>query len=250
MAFMGELRDIGVADLIYLLAIRRQSGKLAVTSSGDEVSLFLEHGQMVLVTSSDASLRLGRMLIRLGMIDNERLQDALQMQQSLAKGQPLGRLLLDQGVVTADDLARCVEEQCIEILTRVIVAEQGTFVYHRGAAAPANMQIVPLNSDRIVLEATRRTDELVTLRGLLPQPQAIVMLSPSIEAVAGSLSDTEVYIAATLTDGATSLAEITDRIAIDQLTLWRTLVSLRERGLILTVDDSVEATPAAQLASA
>ena len=42
MSFMGELSDIGVADLLYLLALRRQTGKLAVGANGDEVSLYLD----------------------------------------------------------------------------------------------------------------------------------------------------------------------------------------------------------------
>jgi hypothetical protein len=76
MSFMGELRDIGVADLLYLLALRRQTGRLAVSSNGEEVSLYLERGQLVLVTSSNAGLRLGRMLIRLGIVDSDRLREA------------------------------------------------------------------------------------------------------------------------------------------------------------------------------
>jgi len=54
MSFMGEINDIGVADLLYLLALRQQSGRLSVVANGDEVSLYIEHGKMVLVTSSVA----------------------------------------------------------------------------------------------------------------------------------------------------------------------------------------------------
>ena len=233
MSFMGEINDIGVADLLYLLALRRQTGKLSISANGDEVSLFLKRGQLVVVTSTNMSLRLGRMLVRLGYLDAERLREALQFQEQIGRGRPLGRILLDRRFVTETDLTKCVEEQCIEILARVISADQGIFVYNRGSTVPPTIEIVPLNADRIVLEATRRTDELVTLRGLLPNQSAPLMLGSDIERFAETLNDTEIYVASVLNAGASSLAEIAHRLPLDELSLWRTIVSMRERGLLV-----------------
>jgi hypothetical protein len=246
-SFMGELSDIGVADLLYLLALRRQTGRLAISSSGEEVSLYLERGQLILVTSSNATLRLGRMLIRLGILDNDRLREALQIQEQYGQGQPLGRVLLAYDFVSEAELSSCVEEQCVEILSRVISATNGIFVYHRDSAAPAGTMIIPLNADRIVLEATRRSDELSTLRSLLPKENAPLMLSDTIEAAAETLSDPEVYLAATLQPGAVSIQEIARVGLMEELELWRTVLSLRERGHITVgaADDlPVSATPA------
>ena len=233
MSFMGELRDIGVADLLYLLALRRQTGRLAVSSNGEEVSLYLERGQLVLVTSSNAGLRLGRMLIRLGILDNDRLREALQTQEQFARGQPLGRVLLAYDFVTEEQLSACVEEQCVEILARVISASGGIFAYHRDSTVPPGTMIIPLNADRIVLEATRRSDEVSTMRSLLPREQAPLMLSDTIDEVAETLTDQEVYLAATLQPGPISIREIASMGLMDELELWRTVLSLRERGHII-----------------
>ena len=233
MSFMGELRDIGVADLLYLLALRRQSGRLAVSSNGEEVSLYLERGQLILVTSSNASLRLGRMLIRLGFLDDDRLREVLQIQEHHCQGQPLGRVLLDYDFISESQLSACVEEQCIEILSRVISASDGIFVYHRGTAASAGTMIIPLNADRIVLDATRRSDELSTMRSLLPSENAPLMLSETINDVAEYLSDHEVFLAASLQAGAVSIHDVSNLGLMEELELWRTVLSLRERGHII-----------------
>lgn len=233
MSFMGELSDISVADLLYLLALRRQSGKLSISSSGDEVNLFLERGQLILVNSSNMSLRLGRLLVRLGYLDADGLRDALQIQEHSGGGRSLGRVLLDRGFVSDDQLRRCVEEQCVEILARIISADHGVFVYNRGASVPSNTEIVPVNADRIMLEATRRTDEMATLRNLLPNADAPLMLGPDLDAMADTLSDAEVFVAATLQGGAASMTEIASRLSMDEIVLWRTLISPRERGMIV-----------------
>lgn len=73
MAFMGETVDIGGAELLSVLARRRHAGRLTITADGDEVQIFLNDGKVILMSSSNHSLRLGRMLVRLGVIDQERL---------------------------------------------------------------------------------------------------------------------------------------------------------------------------------
>jgi hypothetical protein len=229
---MGELADIGVADLLFLLAIKRQTGKLTVNASGDEVGIFLDQGRMVQVSSSNSNLRLGRMLIRLGYLGSEQLREGLRHQEQSRGGRQLGKLLVERGVISEQELAKCVEEQCIEILARVISATTGVFLFDRGATPSVKAELVPLNSDRIMLEATRRTDDLAALRSQLPSADAVLMLNPAIDRLAEQLSDVEIYVAATLQAGASTLRELSERLAMDDLSLWRTVISLRSRGLL------------------
>jgi hypothetical protein len=230
---MGEISDIAIADLLYLLALRRQSGKLAVTSNGEEVSLYLNKGQLIFVSSSNASLRLGRLLTKMGFIDGERLQEALQSQEKGSRNQPLGQVLLKGGYISEAQLAECIEEQCIEVLARIISAQEGIFVFYPNAPAPPGTELVPLNADRILLDASRRTDELVLLRELVPNERAPLELTETVDEIADLLSDAEVVIAAALKPGSASLADLCELGVMDELTLWRTLISMRERGLVI-----------------
>ena len=121
----------------------------------------------------------------------------------------------------------------MEILSRVIAVEHGIFIYHKDVAVPARTEIVPLNADRIILEATRRSDELVRLRDLLPDRDAPLMLSMDVETVAETLSDLEVFVSAALQAGASSINELASQLSMDNATLWRTIISMRERGLLI-----------------
>ena len=233
MSFMGEINDIGVADLLYLLALRQQSGRLSVVANGDEVSLYIEHGKMVLVTSSNMALRLGRMLVRLEFLTNDRLREALRLQEQMSGRRPLGSILIDGGFISEAQLHQCIEEQCIEVLARIIAAESGIFVFHRESRVSPQTEIVPLNSDRILLEATRRTDEITRLRTLLPDELAPLMLGPTFESEADKMSDNEIVVASALYEKPTNLRELTDRVPFDEVTLWRTILHMRERGWII-----------------
>jgi len=238
-AFMGELSDIGVSDLLYLLGLRRQTGKLSVSTRGEEVTLFLEKGQLSSVSSTNMGLRLGRMLIRLGYLDTEQLRVALREQETGEPARGLGTIVIERGWVTEEKLAQCIEEQCVEILARVIGADRGMLVFQRSASRPKQTESVPLNSDRIVLEAIRRTDERAARRGLLPDPGAPLLLSPTMDEVANHLSAPEAFVVASLRAGAASLAEIADSSVMEESVLQHAVIALRERGhlLVAVADD-------------
>lgn len=237
MAFMGEISDIGVADLLYLLALRQQSGRLSVVANGDEASIFIDRGRMILVQSSNTSLRLGRMLVRLDYMTNDRLREALKYQEQRGAGRSLGTILIEAGFITEPQLHQCIEEQCIEVLARIIAADRGVFVYHRGERVSPKMEIVPLNADRIMLEATRRTDELSALRARLPDELTPLMVGSLVDERADQMDDVEVQIASALYSNPISLSDLAAIVPIEDATLWRAVVSMREQGIIIAEGD-------------
>jgi hypothetical protein len=58
------------------------------------------------------------------------------------------------------------------------------------------------------------------------------MLTNRVDEVADTLSDTEITVAGALHAGISTLGELTTHLAMDDLALWRTVLSMRERGLI------------------
>lgn len=228
---MGEIGDVGAADLLYLLRLKQQTGRLAINTTGNQVVISLVRGRLTAVTSSGPMLRLGRILIRLGYLTPEGLRRVLQLQDQ-ADGESLGKVLLDHEIVTREQLTQCVEEQCIEILAKVIASEAGMFAFTPDPnPAPLTFES-PLNTDRIVLEATRRTDELARLQTLVPDSDTPLMISSDLDALADTLSDAEVFVAATLQMAPATFNDIASRLSIDPSALWKTILGMRERGLL------------------
>ena len=236
MAFMGEISDIGAADLLYLLGLKQQSGRLSISANGDEVVVSLTRGRLSSIASSDPSLRLGRMLVRFGYLTPDGLRRVLQTQEQ-SSGGPLGKVLLDQGLLNQDQLTHSIEEQCIEILSKVIAAEVGVFVFTPGeVTTQANES--PLNADRIMLEATRRTDELLKLQSLIPDAETLLTIGPDLDALADTLTDAEVFIAATLQTSPATFHEIANRLSMEPSALWSTIVAMRRRSLLVEAKPS------------
>src|SRR5215207_9915507 len=215
MSFMGEVSDIGVADLLYLLALGQQSGRLSVIAAGEDVAVYINQGKMVLVTSANPSLRLGRMLVRLEFLSADALREVLERQEQSGGNRALGRVLIENGLISEAQLRQCVEEQCIEVLSRIISAGSGIFVFHPDVRVASNTEIVPLNSDRILVEAIRRTDEISSLRAKLPIDTAQLTLSNQIDHDADTLTDTQIVIASALYSASKNLAELHEYVPVD-----------------------------------
>lgn len=176
MAFMGETTDVGLAELLSVLARRRLSGRLNINATGDEVQVTLDTGKVTQVSSSHHSLRLGRVLVRQGVLHEADLDVAVREQANSQAGRPLGQILIKRGLATQDDLVRAAQEQATEALARVFGARHGTFFFTSDPSIDARSGLVELNAEGIVLEASRRADELATLRKIAPDDDQVLSL--------------------------------------------------------------------------
>lgn len=235
MAFMGETTEVGVAELLSVLARRGHTGRLAIAAGHDDTQIYLDSGKISLISSNRRELRLGRVLVRLGAIDEASLDSAVRDQYQADKGRPLGQILIESGRITPDDLRRAAEEQCVESLARVIVAPHGSFVFNRDLRPPVEQGLLTLNAEGIVFEASRRADEMTRLRALLPPPGVVLGLTPNANAQAGPLSLAEVLVADALRREPQAMASLAELLPLEEVALWRAIVRLRERGLIYAV---------------
>src|SRR4051794_30878160 len=170
MAFMGETTDVGVPELLSVLARRGLSGRLNITANSEEVQVVLEKGQVGKVSSSHHGSRIGRVLVRMGKVTESDLDRAVRMQSIGRSSKQIGQILTDAGLVTSTDLNQAAHEQATEALARVFGADHGTFFFTDDRISLSDGTSITLNAEGIVLEASRRADELATLRRLLPTP--------------------------------------------------------------------------------
>ncbi|GIW04364.1 MAG: hypothetical protein KatS3mg059_0984 [Thermomicrobiales bacterium] len=234
MSTIGELSDIGVSDLIELFSRRERTGRLTVKTGGDEVRLVFDRGQLVRITSSDLSLRLGRMLIRQGLLSSAQLLEALHTQAEAADGRPLGTILLARGWVTETDLRRCIEEQSIEVIARIIDDQPGIFIWDPGLEAATQAEALPLDPGSLVSAARERTAALQMLRKQLPDPGTPLFLA-AVTPV-GTFPAPERMVISALRGGAKTLTELHAQLALDELSLGVAVLGLRQQGIIASVD--------------
>jgi len=90
------LAELPLPELLALLAARGAAGTVHASAGEAARRLYLIDGRLAGVASSDQRDRLGQLLLALGLITQERLAEALAVQEQLAA--PLGQILLRAAV--------------------------------------------------------------------------------------------------------------------------------------------------------
>ena len=97
----GDLAGFPIADFVAFVHQSRISGVLTVSSAGAERSIAFKEGEVRRASSSVGAERLGDVSIRLGLATEQQVQAVTQ------QGKPIGKSLVDAGVLTANDLWKC-----------------------------------------------------------------------------------------------------------------------------------------------
>ncbi len=232
MAFMGETSDVGVAELLSVLARRGHTGRLHINSQGEEVQVILNGGKVTQVSSSHHSLRIGRVLVRMGALKEEELNEAVKQQVSQQGNRPLGQILTASGYVTQSDLARAAEEQATDALSRVFGAIAGTFYFTGLEAGKTRPGLMALNAEGIVLEASRRADEIEALRRMMPAEDAVVVLDRERMPIGVTLPEHEQRVVRLLGPGPLTVPDLIAELGDDERAVLRAIVGLQERGIV------------------
>lgn len=237
MATIGELTDFSVADLMTVLSQRARTGRLVIKAAGNEVAMFFDNGQLVRVTSGDIALRIGRMLVRQGLLDTPRLLEALHLQALAGESTPLGEVLLKKGWITESDLHRCLEEQSIEILSKAMSSGPGLFTFDADLTVDYSRDITPLEPMALLKIAEERTAALVMIQDRLPDHLTPIFLDVPV----GTLGElqlmvgpAEAIVLSVLRTGPKTYPELSVQSALDELTLAVAVITLLEEGTIST----------------
>ncbi len=237
MATIGELHDFSVADLMTVLSSRKRTGRLVIKAAGNSVAMYFDDGQLVRVTSDDIALRIGRMLVRQGLLDTPRLLEALHLQAVAGEATPLGEVLLKKGWITEADLHRCLEEQSIEVLSKAMSSGPGIFTFDAGLKLNGKAELTPLEPMALLRIAEERTAALALIQNHLPGHLTPIFLNlPATELAEIQLSfgAPEGIVLNVLRTGPKTYPELSAQSALDDLTLGVAVITLLEAEVIAT----------------
>ncbi len=130
MALEGDVTTFAVRDLLGWLAGRRATGTLSLVRGMEAWQLRLRQGMVTVATSSAGSLPLGRLLVERGLLDEGQLAGALE--RSRRSHARLGRTLERAGLVRAEVLAALLGERIRRVIDDLLTWSDGRFVFDEG----------------------------------------------------------------------------------------------------------------------
>jgi len=268
MALEGTLRDFSLSDIFQLISLQRKTGILTLSSKEDTVTVSFLDGKVVNADSKKRGLenRLGKVLIKRGNVSEERLQEALKLQQETL--QRLGYLLIKEGIITKDELREALTQQILEIIYKVFRWRDGEYHFSQETTIEFDRDaIIPLTAESILMEGAQMMDEWPIVERKITSPriifQKVEMSQPVEEASAEEegnfdfdFSDEpeeekvvesdviqlppQVYSVYSLVDGRMTVADIVERSRLNEFETYKALFELVTRNIIQEMETTEE----------
>ena len=231
MSIKGNLKTFHLSSLLQMLNYERKTGKLKIKSESNEVEIFLHEGDIVFATETQKTNRLGELLKNSGIISQAVLDECLSLSRKNKQG--LGKTLVQEGYLSLGRLNSFLLQQAENTVYNVFLWEDAEFEYQD---ADLNLKGVigsKLNTMTILLEASRRIDEIEVLKKQISSESAILKISGNTDNASGEIKlNAEEWRFLSLIDGKSTVRQVFNKSSFDDFTAYKILNSLVSSGRI------------------
>ncbi|MDH5202265.1 MAG: DUF4388 domain-containing protein, partial [Nitrospirota bacterium] len=227
MALKGSLKDFGLADILQLIYFQHKTGILTLEGRMDRVRLLFIDGNIVSAESKRRieENRLGKVLVKKGIIKEEDLQSALEEQPS--SGAKLGNILMKKGIVTKEHLMEIITGQVTETVIQIFGWKEGTYEFTpQGIPVDKDLPI-SFDTQHMLMEGMRIVDEWALIEDKLTLDTVFIKKEEGIAGLTEEEEEILLYV-----DGENDLSTIIDISGKDDFEVSKTLISLMEKGVI------------------
>lgn len=230
MNLQGDFEGLTLASILQLLCNDQKTGILTVTRKDEESRVFFDQGTIVYASASLKQARLGFLMRTDGVISAQQLQKCL----SAAREEKvhLGKVLVEKGYISLDILKRYNTKQVETILYDLLFWEKGKFEYKDARLNLKNMIVTQLNPMRLILEASRRIDELSVLKKVIPSDKMVFKMSGKVQSKEEIKLNANEWRVLSLIDGSRSVRQVITESGYDEFAVYKIFFSVISSGLI------------------
>ncbi|MFH2090910.1 MAG: DUF4388 domain-containing protein [Pseudomonadota bacterium] len=230
MNLQGDFEGLTLASILQLLCNDQKTGVLTVTCDEEQSRVFFEQGTIVYASASLKEARLGFLMRNDGVISVQQLQKCL----ALAKQENLhlGKILVEKGYISLDTLKKYNIRQVETILYDLLFWKKGRFEYKDATLNLKGMIVTQLNPMKLILEASRRIDELSVLKQFIPTDKLVFQMSGKVHSKEEIKLNANEWRILSLIDGTRTVRQIIHESGYDDFAVYKIFFSVISSGLI------------------
>lgn len=240
MALVGNIRDFGLSDFLYLIDRGYKTGCLHLNRGQEEAILFFEKGKLIA-----ASLKQGRheqmgdLLVRLGALSPQQAEQARQIQQRRDNGVTMTQVLIQENMLSEDLLQRTLQTHIEEnVVYGLFGWPDGEFLFEHGQKPDPDTPVMPMPVpvENLIMEGVRRIDEWGRIKDRIPSTDMIARFvdQPGEKAKGVKLSSEEWRVFARI-NGKDTLATIAQTTSLSEFDVCRVVYGFVTAGLVEVV---------------
>ena len=241
MAIKGSLKEASLADVCQLLALGLKTGCLSIADKSRFGQIYFDRGRITYARVVNRRDRIGDLLVRDGLLTQDQLMSALEM-QSEEPDKRLGEMLVSRGFISQNDLSLYIRIQIEEAIYHLFTWARGNFFFEADEVPEADI-LVSINPDSLLLEAARRVDEWSLIEKKIPSLDLVFEVELDRLMQSGLELTSEQETIARLSDGTRSVEEIVEELGMDEFDVGRGLYGLIQAGFAHRVERKAQETP-------
>src|SRR5687768_14054237 len=230
LSISGELSETTVPDLIRSIVRSSETALLSLDASGRSDTIYFLEGRIIFATSTDPDMGLAETLLRMGQLDIQQYNVAM---EQLVVARRIGALLVDLGFLKPDELTLAAERQANAIVLDAMTYRNGAYTIEFTSEFPDSIITLPLSTERLILDGVRSIEywSLIT--------RGVGRLDRVLQQVAGAdtrtfqleLTDDETHVLNLLADPQ-SIEQVCARTYLSNFETLRTIWGLLAVNLI------------------
>lgn len=230
----GDLASFRLVEVMQMLGLQRQSGRLAVSGTGGaDLEIYFKEGAVVFASAGNRGGAGGLfegLLRRTCRLDDSSVAHVQRIADMT--GDPVDKVLVRERLLDVRAFTDCLRRHAESVVFRAMALEQGKFVFER-TAPPVFANPVALKVDDLLLEGARRADEWALIQQRIPSFDLVFepMIGNAEELSTRGLSDIDSQVFS-LVDGSRSVQNITDDAGLGDFDVAKSLFILLSVGLI------------------
>ena len=230
MNLQGDFEGLTLASILQLLCNDQKTGVLTVTCEKEESRVFFEQGTIIYASASLKEARLGFLMRNDGIISVQQLQKCLALAKE--KNMHLGKIMVDKGYISLDTLKKYNTKQVEAILYNLLFWKHGRFEYKDAKLNLKGMIVTQLNPMKLILEASRRIDELSVLKEFIPSDNLVFQMSGKVQSKDEIKLNANEWRILSLIDGTRTVRQIIKQSTYDEFAVYKIFFSVISSGLI------------------
>jgi hypothetical protein len=234
MALVGNIRDFGLSDFLYLVDRGYKTGCLHLDRPDDSASLYFDKGKLITATRNNDRATVVELLLHKGKLNEQQGRQILLAHQNNGNG-PLSMTLIETNMISRDDLQKVLQQHIEESVYGLFGWHEGDFRFEQNQRPENTAPImpVPLPVEHLIMEGVRRIDEWGRIRDRIPNTDMIVKFidQPGDKAKGINLAADEWRVFARI-NGKDTLAEIAQKTHMSEFDVCRIVYGFLTAGLV------------------
>jgi DNA-binding response OmpR family regulator len=228
----GNLAAFRIVELMQMLALQRQSGRLAINRKEGEAEIFFKEGVVGFAgcTMNGSMPGIDGLLRKTCQVGEDGLQHARRIAEMT--GQPIDGVLAQEKLLDQKTFGACLRRHTETVVFKALGWKDGEFLFDK-TQPPVFANPVSLKVDDLILEGTRRSDEWVLIQQKIPNFSIIFepLIGNAEELTRRGLSDMDLKVFAQV-DGRRSVQDIIDQAMLADFDVAKSLFILLSVNLI------------------